>query len=122
MMEPNAVRRGGWPARKLYYALRKGMLQHDGENGHDVLVKVMKHWVAFRSRRKGKAFAEVRLGKRHLEVFILPATEDLLDPAGLTVDVPPTRGWGWFRSRFRLTRAESLESAMGLLWQSYERA
>lgn len=121
-MELNAVKRGGWAARKLYYALRRGILEVQAENGQDVYVKVMKHWVAFRSRKKGKAFAEVRLGKRHLEVFILPPTGELKDPLGSTSDVPPTRGWGWFRSRFRVTRLEAVEDALNLLQQSYESA
>ncbi len=118
-MEPNAVKRGGWPARRLYYALRRALLEG---NGGDVRVKVMKHWVAFRSVKKAKAFAEVRLGKRHLEVYILPETSELSDPAGLATDVPPSRGWGWFRSRFRLARADALEPAVALLLQSYASA
>jgi predicted transport protein len=121
-MELNAVKRGGWGARKLYYALRRAVLEGHPENGQDVYVKVMKHWVAFRSKKKGKAFAEVRLGKRHLEVFILPPAEELEDPSGLTSNVPPSRGWGWFCSRFRVTRLDAVEGALKLLWQSYESA
>lgn len=76
-------------------------------------------WIAVRSRRANRVFAEVRPHRHKIEVFILPRTKDLRDPRGLARRAPPTQGWGWFRSRFDIVGRRDLSPAARLIRQSY---
>jgi predicted transport protein len=88
--------------------------------GDRITVRVGSHWVAWRSERSGRVFAELRPLRERVEVFILPRPRDLRDPRGLARGAPRTQGWGWFRTRFEIRSRDSLEGAYRLIRQSYE--
>lgn len=86
----------------------------------DVLeTKVTPSWVSFRSRNLRRVFAEVRAHCHDIEAFILPPVGSLAGADGIAFPSPPTQGWGWFQSKFRVTRTEELAVAADLLLQSY---
>lgn len=92
-----------------------------GKKRNDRIVsKVGGHWIAVRSVRKGRVFAEMRPLKARVEVFILPGKEDLRGPRDFARGAPRTQGWGWFRSRFDVTSARDVRNALQLLRQSYD--
>lgn len=78
-------------------------------------------WVAFRSRQLQRVFAEVRAHRGDVEAFILPAPHELPRANGLARAAPPTQGWGWFQSKFRVREATALDDATELLLASYRR-
>ncbi|MFQ6107717.1 MAG: hypothetical protein ACE5QF_09090 [Thermoplasmata archaeon] len=116
----DALSRGGARARELYLLLRERIEALEKSNGDSFEERVMKYWVSVRSQRKGKVFAEMRLHKEEIDIFILPSFEQLKDPDGLAQPVPLNQGWGWFRSRFWLREKAHLDTAWRLIQQSYE--
>lgn len=118
----DALDRGGPRARELYLMLRERMEAFERTNGDSFDEKVMKYWISMRSSRKGKVFAEIRLNKQDIDIFILPEASQLVDPTNLTRPVPLNQGWGWFRSRFWLRNETELGSALRLIQQSYHSA
>jgi len=78
--------------------------------------------VAFRSAAAKRAFAEVRPGKKGIEMFLLPPRAELRDSRGIATPVQPSRGWGWFRTRVKVEDGLSPAVAVDLLRQSYEYA
>ncbi len=87
----------------------------------DVLeTKATTSWVSFRSKGLRRVFAEVRAHRHDVEAFILPPVESLTEGDGLPVPSPPSQGWGWFRSKFRVTSENELAVATDLLVQSYD--
>ncbi|MFQ5909496.1 MAG: hypothetical protein ACE5IJ_02105 [Thermoplasmata archaeon] len=116
----DALARGGSKARELYLMLRERIEAFEENNGDSFEERVMKYWISVKSRKKGKVFAEMRLHKEDIDVFILPSFEQLKDPDGLAQSVPLNQGWGWFRSRFWVRGKDHLESAWKLIEQSYE--
>ena len=118
----DALSRGGTKARLLYLLLREHIENLEANNGDRFEERIMKYWISVRSLRKEKVFAEIRLQRNDVDIFILPSFEQLTDPDGLAQPVPLTQGWGWFRSRFRLREKAQLESAWNLICQSYESA
>ncbi len=104
---------------RLLESLRRQVaFQLEGIND-ELQVKVMRHWISFRSQRVQRVFAELRPHRRDLEAFILPPVEALEGENGLAESSPPTQGWGWFQSRFRLVREEDVKAATDLVLQSY---
>lgn len=77
-------------------------------------------WIALRSTKRDRVFAEIRPHRSRVEVFILPRPQDLTDPAGLARRAPPTQGWGWFRTRFHVSSPSEVAFAFRLIRQSYE--
>ena len=100
---------------------RRGTLLADmgGHAGDVIDWRRGSDWIAVRSRRAGRVFAEVRPHRHRIEVFILPRAKDLRDPRGLARKAPPTQGWGWFRSRFDILGERDLGPAVRLIRQSY---
>lgn len=118
----DALDRGGPRARELYLMLREGMEAFERTNGDCIDERIMKYWISLRSSRKGKVFAEIRLNKQDIDIFILPEATQLVDPMNLTCPVPVNQGWGWFRSRFWFRNETQLNSALKLIQQSYHSA
>ena len=103
-------------------SIRASLSAHVGRRGDRLEVRYHKGWVAFRSHVAGRAFAEVRPGKRGIEAFLLPPKASLRDSGSLVSSVPPSRGWGWFRSRLKVENGDSTDVAADLFRQSYEYA
>ncbi|HEV8595638.1 MAG TPA: hypothetical protein VGR51_08940 [Thermoplasmata archaeon] len=103
-------------------AIRVALTAHAARRGDRLEVRYLTGWVSFRSPAAGRAFAEVRPGKKGIEVFLLPPRSALRDPSGMAAPVPPSRGWGWFRTRVKVENGFSPDSAADLLRQSYEYA
>ncbi len=104
---------------RLFEGLRRQVALRLEGIEDELRVKVMRHWISFRSRRVQRVFAELRPHRKDLEAFILPPVQALSGENGLAESSPPTQGWGWFQSRFRLVRAEDVEVATDLVLQSY---
>jgi hypothetical protein len=89
-------------ALELLSALEGALRKDLASRGDRLRIDAMKGWVAFRSRRSRRTFAEVRPRRHHLEAFLLPGPS-AMKRVGIGVQgVPPTRGWGWFNSRLIL--------------------
>lgn len=114
---PPGVERRGY---ELLEALEERTAKRLRRAGDELQVKPGRHWVAFRSEGLQRAFAELRPHRKDLEGFVLPPPDAADAPDGLAVAAPPTQGWGWFRSKFRIARWEELEAALELLMRSYE--
>lgn len=103
-------------------AVRESLAAHAARRGDRIEVRYKVGWVSLRSIAANRAFAEVRPGKRGIEMFLLPPRAAMRDPRGLVAPVPPSRGWGWFRSRVKIEDGASTDMAADLLRQSYEYA
>ncbi|HKZ89597.1 MAG TPA: hypothetical protein VJ300_04980 [Thermoplasmata archaeon] len=82
--------------------------------------RVGRYWIAIRSVRRGRVFAELRPHRTRIEVFILPPPRHLRDPHGLARQAPRSQGWGWFRARFHIDSRGLVPFAFDLIRQSYE--
>ncbi len=89
------------------------------EAGDRLETKAMTGWVSFKSRDLRRVFAEVRPHRHNVEAFILPPVASLTGADGVALPSPPTQGWGWFQSKFHITRTEDVGVAVDLLIQSY---
>jgi hypothetical protein len=78
------------------------------------------HWIAWKSRKSNRVFAELRALRGRVQIFIRPGPRELIDSAGLAQRAPRTQGWGWFRSRFEVSSSAQVEPAARLIVQSYE--
>jgi predicted transport protein len=107
---------------RVLKAMRSELALHAGRRGDRLEVKYLSGWIAFRSAAANRAFAEVRPGKRGIEMFLLPPRAELRDSHGIAMPVPPSRGWGWFRTRVKMEDGLSPTVAVDLLRQSYEYA
>ena len=101
-------------------AFRTALSAHAGRRGDRIEVRYKVGWVSFRSLAANRSFAEVRPGKRGIEMFLLPPRTALRDTQGLATPVPPSRGWGWFRTRVKVENGFTPSAATDLLRQSYE--
>ncbi len=90
--------------------------------GDRVEMRVNRYWIAFRSEKQRRAFAEIRPSRQQVEVFILPERRDLSDPAGIARPAPRTQGWNWFRTKFHVVGNGHARAAFSLIRQSYESA
>jgi len=118
----SVMRRASPETMRLLKAMRSELAVHAGRRGDRLEVKYLSGWVAFRSAAANRAFAEVRPGKRGIEMFLLPPRAELRDSHGIATPVPPSRGWGWFRTRVKIEDGLSPAVAVDLLRQSYEYA
>ncbi len=118
----SVLRRASPATLRALRSIRQVLAAHADRRGDRLDVRYKTGWVAFRSTAAARAFAEVRPGKRGIEMFLLPPRAALRDPHGLAMPVPPSRGWGWFRTRVKVEDGFSPEVAADLLRQSYEYA
>jgi len=116
----SVLRRASPETLRTLRVMRETLAAHAERRGDRLEVRYLAGWVAFRSPAAGRAFAEVRPGKKGIEMFLLPPRSALSDPRGLAAPVPPSRGWGWFRTRVKLEDGFSPRVAVDLLAQSYE--
>jgi len=87
--------------------------------GDRVEMRTNRYWIAFRSQKQRRAFAEIRPSRRRIEVFILPERRALVDPSGIARSAPRTQGWNWFRTKFSVVGYGKAKAALSLLRQSY---
>jgi len=118
----SVMRRASPETMRALKAMRSELAAHAGRRGDRLEVKYLSGWVAFRSAAANRAFAEVRPGKRGIEMFLLPPRAELRDSRGIATPVQPSRGWGWFRTRVKVEDGLSPAVAVDLLRQSYEYA
>lgn len=108
----------GMDGRLIMRELEEGLRRQLARRGDILRVVPKAGWVALRSGRLRRTFAEVRLRRRHLEVYILPSPGELgVEGRGVTA-VPPSRGWGWFRGRLLVRPGETAAASRALV-QSY---
>lgn len=118
----SVIRRASPEILRALHAIREALTAHAARRGDRLEVRYKVGWVSFRSTAANRSFAEVRPGKRGIEVFLLPPRAALRDPRGLAGAVPPSRGWGWFRTRVKVEDGISTALATDLFRQSYEYA
>ncbi len=107
-------------SREIVTALRERVRNAAHRRQDRILERAGRQWIAWRSRRAGRVFAEIRPLRGRVQVFILPGPRELSDGSGLARRAPRTQGWGWFRSRFEVTSMAQIEPAARLIIQSYE--
>ncbi len=107
---------------RVLRTFRVALAAHAERRGDRVETRYKVGWVSFRTVAGNRAFAEVRPGKKGIEIFLLPPRAALRDAHGLVASVPPSRGWGWFRTRVKVEDGASPDWATDLLRQSYEYA
>jgi len=116
----NALTKAGVEPRAIVERLRSVAGEHARSRADRVRARVGGHWIGLRSVARDRVFAEVRPSRTKVEVFLLPAPRDLRDPHGLAKKVPPSRGWGWFRSRLVIASVADADRASALVRQSYD--
>jgi predicted transport protein len=116
------MRRASTETMRALKAMRSELAAHADRRGDRLEVRYLSGWVAFRSTAANRAFAEVRPGKKGIELFLLPPRAELRDSHGVATAVPPSRGWGWFRTRVKIENGLSSTVAVSLLRQSYDYA
>ena len=114
-----AIDRTSDASREIVEALRHRVRVETARRRDGLDERVSRYWIAWRSTKRDRVFAEIRPLRGRVEVFILPGPRDLRDSAGLARRAPRTQGWGWFRSRFDVRSMGQVESAARLIVQSY---
>lgn len=118
----SVMRRASPETMRAVRVMRHELAAHAGRRGDRLEVRYLSGWVAFRSSAANRAFAEIRPGKKGVEIFLLVPRAELRDAHGIAAPVPPSRGWGWFRTRAKIENGLSPAVAVDLLRQSYEYA
>lgn len=118
----SVMERASGQTTRALRAMRGELTEHAARRRDRLEVRYLSGWIAFRSAAAGRTFAEVRPGKKGIEMFLLPPKAALRDPEGLASPVPPSRGWGWFRTRVKIEDGLAPSAAVKLLRQSYEYA
>jgi len=116
----NVWARAGREPRELIQAWHRELQRVARSENDSIEMRVNRYWIAFRSEKQGRAFAEVRPSRSSIEVFILPERRNLSDPGGIARTAPRTQGWNWFRTKFRIVGNGHGRAALSLLRQSYE--
>jgi len=116
----NVWARAGREPRELIQTWHRELQRIARFKGDRIEMRVNRYWIAFRSDKQGRAFAEVRPSRRRIEVFILPERRNLSDPGGIARSAPRTQGWNWFRTKFHIVGNGHGKEALSLLRQSYE--
>ena len=106
-----AIDRTSDASREIVEALRHRVRVETARRRDRLDERVSRYWIAWRSTKRDRVFAEIRPLRGRVEVFILPGPRDLRDSAGLARRAPRTQGWGWFRSRFDVRSMGQVESA-----------
>jgi len=115
----DTVRRASGSCRAMVRGLRERLRELGDRHGDRINVRAGEHWIAVRSSRHGRVFAELRPSRNGLVVFILPRPGLLRDPRNLARAAPRTQGWGWFRTRFDVRSPDDVGAAFRLIRQSY---
>ena len=115
----SAWTRAGREPRHLILDWHAELQRSARRHGDRIEMRVNRHWIAFRSERQRRAFAELRPSRRKVEVFILPERRTLVDPSGIARSAPKTQGWNWFRTKFSVVGNGKAKGALSLLRQSY---
>ncbi len=115
-----AWKRAGREPRQLINEWLANLQRVATEHGDHVVMRVNRNWIAFRSEKQRRAFAEIRPTRHRVEVFILPERRNLSDPAGIARTAPRTQGWNWFRTKFHVVGNGHGKASLSLLRQSYE--
>lgn len=116
----NALQKTSEQSREIVSRLADGLRVVGGRRRDRIISRVGEYWIALRSERADRIFAEIRPLRARVEVFILPSPRDLRDPDGLVRRAPRSQGWGWFRARFDVRTPSQVPAAVRLLAQSYE--
>ena len=115
-----AWKRAGRDPRQLIHEWLASLQRVAAGRGDQVVMRVNRNWIAFRSENQRRAFAEIRPTRHRVEVFILPERRILSDPAGIARPSPRTQGWNWFRTKFHVVGNGHGMAALSLIRQSYE--
>ena len=115
-----AWKRAGREPRQLIHEWLASLQRLAAGRGDQVVMRVNRNWIAFRSENQRRAFAEIRPTRHRVEVFILPERRSLSDPAGIARTAPSTQGWDWFRTKFHVVGNGHGKAALSLIRQSYE--
>lgn len=115
----DAMDRASDVSREIVESLHERLKAVGNKRRDRIQRKVGRYWIAIRSTKQDRVFAEIRPHGTGLEVFILPGPEDLSDPSRLARRAPSSQGWGWFRSRFEVRTQSEAGPAFHLLRQSY---
>ncbi len=115
-----AWKRAGREPRQLINDWLANLQKVAAGHGDQVVMRVNRNWIAFRSENQRRAFAEIRPTRHRVEVFILPERRSLSDPAGIARSAPRTQGWNWFRTKFHVVGNGHGKAALSLIRQSYE--
>lgn len=99
---------------------RRGLAESAARRGDRIVERHHQRWIAFRSERQRRAFAEVRPSRRRVQVFLLPALNELRDPLRVGRNAPTSQGWNWFRTKLTVVGNGRAYAALALLRQSYE--
>ena len=114
-----ALERTSDSSRKIVLELRDRLRVAAARRDDRIDERVSKQWIAWRSRKGNRVFAEIRPLRERVEIFLLPAPHDLRDGSGLAKRAPPTQGWGWFRTRIEVRSVRQVASVAALVRQSY---
>ncbi len=99
---------------------RRGLAECAARRGDRIVERRHQRWIAFRSERQRRAFAEVRPSRQRLQVFLLPSVQELRNPLRLGRAAPRSQGWNWFRTKLTIVGNGRGKAALALLQQSYE--
>jgi len=113
-------KRAGREPRELITGWHSELQRIATNRGDRVEMRVNRFWIAFRSEKQRRAFAEIRPSRHRVEVFILPERRNLSDPAGIARPAPRSQGWNWFRTKFYVVGNGHGRAALSLIRQSYE--
>jgi predicted transport protein len=113
-------KRAGREPRHLIKEWHAILARVAADRGDHVEMRVNRYWIAFRSEKQRRAFAEIRPTRHRVEVFILPERRSLSDPTGIARPAPRTQGWNWFRTKFHVVGNGHAKAALSLIRQSYE--
>ena len=115
----SVIERTSDSSRAIVVALRDRVQAAAAKRDDQLNERVSRYWIAWRSRKGNRVFAEIRPMRERVEVFLLPSPRDLRDGSGLARRAPPTQGWGWFRTRIELRSMRQVAAAASLIRQSY---
>ncbi len=110
----------GRTSQAIVSALRERVRIAANRRRDRVVERAGRYWIAWRSRKADRVFAEIRTLRGRVQVFILPGPRELADSSGLARRAPRTQGWGWFRSRVEVSSMAQVEPAARLIVKSYE--
>lgn len=114
-----ALERTSGSSREIVVGLRDRLQVTAARRDDRIEERMGKQWIAWRSRKGNRIFAEIRPLRERVEIFLLPAPRDLRDRFGLAKRAPPTQGWGWFRTRIEVRSMRQVAGAAALIRQSY---
>src|SRR2546426_8242103 len=97
-----AWKRAGGEPRQLIHEWLASLQKVAAGRGDQVVMRVNRNWIAFRSENQRRAFAEIRPPRHRGEGFILPGRLGLSGPAGDARAPPTTPGMDMFPTKVPL--------------------